>query len=68
MPFRITLECPIDGTVLTNNAPMTVRGGQVSETTEHVHLNMPNAPMTCTNGHTWRISPEETLQLNRQGI
>lgn len=69
MPFRITLECPLDGTALTNNAPMTVRGGgSVNATTEHVHLELPNPTMTCTNGHQWRFQPEETIQMDRVGI
>lgn len=65
MPYRITLECPIDGTQLTNNAVCTLRGGPASITDEHKHINMPNQTMTCSNGHQWRFDPEETLQLNR---
>lgn len=69
MPFRLTLECPIDGLQLVNNAPMTVRGGgSVNEATEHVHINFPNPTMTCGNGHQWQFSPDDTMQLNRVGI
>lgn len=68
MPYRITLECPIDGLSLTNNAPVTLRGGAASVTDTHVHLNLPNPQMTCANGHTWRFQPEETLTLTRVGV
>lgn len=68
MPYRITLECPIDGLQLTNNAVVNLRGGPPSVTETHVHLNLPNAPMTCANGHTWRFQPDDTLQLTRQGV
>lgn len=65
MPYRITLECPIDGLPLVNNAVVTLRGGPADETTTHVHLNLPNAPMSCANGHTWRFTTDETLQMTR---
>jgi hypothetical protein len=63
MPLRITLECPLDGTTLTTNAPLQVRG---QATATHVHLALPNAPMTCAQGHRWRIDAADTIQLLRE--
>lgn len=65
MPYRITLECPICGQALTNNAVVTLRGGPANDLDTHKHLNLPNPQMTCSNNHTWRFSPDDTLQLMR---
>jgi len=66
MPYRLTLECPIDGLTLVNNAVITLRGGPANAADTHKHLNLPNPVMTCANGHAWRFQPDETIQLTRQ--
>ena len=52
MPLRITLECPIDGTALTTNATLQLKGR--SDDT-HVHVEFPRASLTCSQGHRWRL-------------
>lgn len=64
MPNRLTLECPIDGLTITNNAALQVRG---DPNAEHVHVDFPSAALQCANGHRWQIAPTESLQLRRTG-
>jgi hypothetical protein len=61
MPLRVTLECPIDGSALTTNAVLTIKG---QPTDSHVHIDFPRAPMTCSQGHRWRIVGD--LKLTRE--
>jgi hypothetical protein len=55
MALRLSLNCPVDGLVLTTNAPIQIKGDTQREGLEHLHIEFPRAPMTCANGHRWRI-------------